>query len=149
MSVKKNTTVLLCLGSNSDDAIQNLEKARWLLEQCLSNKSKQLSFESKFPRWTSPEWTKPEPETKDKLQKKYLNQLGLLQVTHKKEEVYRQTKNIEQLLGRRNSDKDAGLVSIDIDLLVFDGHILKKEDMKRKYVFQGLRNLSINLNMVI
>lgn len=51
-------------------------------------------------------------------------------------------KQIEMALGRKPEDKAHGIVKIDLDLLAYDGQILKPEDWKRSYVREGVNELS-------
>ena len=51
-------------------------------------------------------------------------------------------KAIEKRLGRMPEDKKKGIVKIDIDLLTYDGEVLKVNDWKREYVCQGVMELS-------
>ena len=51
-------------------------------------------------------------------------------------------KSIEAELGRTASDKAAGRVPIDIDLLCWNGQVLKADDWARGYVVDGVRYLS-------
>ena len=51
-------------------------------------------------------------------------------------------KQIETALGRKPEDKAHGIVKIDLDLLAYDGQILKQEDWKRPYVQEGVNELS-------
>lgn len=53
-------------------------------------------------------------------------------------------KQIEMALGRKPEDKAHGIVKIDLDLLAYDGQILKPEDWKRPYVQEGVDELSPN-----
>lgn len=55
-------------------------------------------------------------------------------------------KVLEHRSGRLSTDKAAGIVKLDIDLLMYDNVVLKPEDMKREYIKQGLTKLRACLN---
>lgn len=50
-------------------------------------------------------------------------------------------KRIEAALGRKSEDKARGIVRIDLDLLLYDGEILKPTDWERTYVKEGREEL--------
>ena len=55
--------------------------------------------------------------------------------------VVDELKAIEREAGRRPGDKVKEKVCLDIDLLMYDGKILRPKDMKREYVRKGLKEL--------
>lgn len=55
--------------------------------------------------------------------------------------LHRLFKELERRSGRLPEDKPAGIVKLDIDLLVYDGEVLKPEDMEREYVRLCLKEL--------
>ena len=59
-----------------------------------------------------------------------------------REIILQKLKAIEKRLGRMLEDKKKGIVKIDIDLLTYDGEVLKVNDWKREYVCQGVMELS-------
>ena len=52
-------------------------------------------------------------------------------------------KELEALFGRTPADKAAGRVPLDIDIVVWDGRVLRPRDMEREYMRIGLRRLGI------
>lgn len=50
-------------------------------------------------------------------------------------------KEIEKACGRGSDSKSTGIVPLDIDLLKYDGQILKPQDMQTDYVRQSLFSL--------
>lgn len=50
-------------------------------------------------------------------------------------------KQIEQELGRTKEDKDKGVVLIDLDLLSYNGAIIKQNDWNRDYVIKCVNEL--------
>ena len=55
--------------------------------------------------------------------------------------IHRRCKKIEREEGRSREDKRTGIVKLDIDLLKYDRRILKKEDMKRDYILEGIKGM--------
>ena len=55
--------------------------------------------------------------------------------------VVDELKAIEREAGRRPGDKVKEKVCLDIDLLMYDGKILRPKDMKQEYVRKGLKEL--------
>ncbi len=51
---------------------------------------------------------------------------------------------IERDHGRTPEDKSRGIVKIDIDLLCYDGELLKPEDWQRGYVREGVAELAFS-----
>lgn len=58
------------------------------------------------------------------------------------------TKQIEQALGRRIDDKQHGKVVIDVDIVFFDGKLLRPADAHKSYFTMGLRLLKDVNSMV-
>lgn len=52
-------------------------------------------------------------------------------------------KELERKAGRTESDKSLGLVPLDIDIVVFNGKIMRPADFDREYFKHGYRLLSI------
>lgn len=123
---ERGVEVLLGLGANVDRE-RNLGRARGMLR-------------TRFPaiRFSEPVYTAPEdfpfPEP-------FLNQVALLYTDEAPEEVAAALKRIERAVGRRPEDKARGRVPIDIDLLCWDGRVLRPGDMARAYVREGMLGL--------
>ena len=56
-------------------------------------------------------------------------------------ELYEFTKHIEQACGRTREDIDIGIVSMDIDILMYDNLRLHGEDWNRNYIRELIREL--------
>lgn len=52
-------------------------------------------------------------------------------------------KRLEYEAGRRPGDKERGVMPLDLDLLIFDGRVLKPSDMERGYVVSLLEDLNV------
>lgn len=58
-----------------------------------------------------------------------------------KEELIVCLKEIEQDCGRIVSDKIQGIIKLDLDLLIYDKHILKPKDIALPYIQKGMTEL--------
>lgn len=61
------------------------------------------------------------------------------------EEVRILIKEIEQCCGRRRYPKTKTKVAMDIDLLYWNGHLRKPQDVSRPYVLDGMDELGIKI----
>ena len=59
--------------------------------------------------------------------------------------VVDELKAIEREAGRRPGDKVKEKICLDIDLLMYDGKILRPKDMKQEYVRKGLKELDYTI----
>lgn len=119
--------VTLCLGSNLD-AQRNIDAAKDLLRHTLSD----IQF-------SSPLWTKPVGEKQtDRL---YLNCLAEGHTDMDYPTLHNKLKNIEQRLGSTPSERQQGIVRIDIDILKLDWLRYHEDDWERDYVKRLLREL--------
>lgn len=71
----------------------------------------------------------------------FYNQLAVCHTLLPLEEVIAKLKHIQTVLGRREEDKQKGVVLIDLDLLSYDGVILKSTDWQRSYIQIALDEL--------
>lgn len=71
----------------------------------------------------------------------FTNQLARFSTLLSAEEVRTILKSIEKENGRLPEDKTQGIVKLDIDLLMYDGQILKPKDMEKDFVRKGLKAL--------
>jgi len=118
--------IVIGLGSNRNAEV-NMEKA----EVELRDYFLEITFSE--PAYTTPEgtnYTSP-----------FLNRIAVAYTSDKPEEIIVCFKLIEQLLGRTPADKRIGSVPIDIDLIQWNDLVLKKDDMEREYVKEGLNSL--------
>jgi 2-amino-4-hydroxy-6-hydroxymethyldihydropteridine diphosphokinase len=72
----------------------------------------------------------------------FLNQLAVVYTDKTKSEVGGILKLLEKDMGRKASDKQKGVVKIDIDLVVWNEEILKPDDLSRSYVVDLLPSLA-------
>ncbi len=110
---------LLCLGSNH---LQTHHMA--LAFRALTELPGTATFSPTL--WTMPVGAASSP--------RYLNSLVLLNTPLTYEQLHTATKNIESALGRKRSPEAGRQVSIDIDILQYDGKRYKPEDWERSYV---------------
>lgn len=73
----------------------------------------------------------------------FINQLAVIITDKERLEVCQLLKSIEREMGRTPDDKKNGAVKIDIDLAVWNGEIIKPEDMARSYISDLLPSLNI------
>ena len=104
--------VILCLGSNTD-CEANLKSAASLLRAYFGS-----------IRFSEAIYTEP---------------IGL---PDSLEEVRRAVKAMEKRLGRMSDSKQKGKIPIDIDLLLWNGTILKPADWEKEYVQQLFRSVA-------
>lgn len=112
-------TLLISMGSN-ENSEENMELCRNLLSEIFSTIS-----------YSDTSVTKPFGEH---YQNDFLNQLALAQTLRNRESVENNLKSLERQIGRSTEDKAKGLIKIDIDLIMWNDEILKKEDWARNYV---------------
>ncbi len=72
---------------------------------------------------------------------RFSNQVAMFTTELEKGRIVNALKEIEFEAGRRPGDKVTERICLDIDLLMYDGEILKPEDMTRYYVRKGLNEL--------
>lgn len=71
----------------------------------------------------------------------FLNQLAIAYTHKDKEEISLLLKSIEKEMGREKTDKEKGVVKIDIDLIIWNGEILKPTEISRNYIADLLPSL--------
>lgn len=101
---------LLCFGSN-------LPTPSTLISAVQATKSLGVWIE-KGKIWHTPDYTSATASY-------YYNKVVLLSTTCTAEELRRQCKVIETLWGRTPDSKDKGIIPIDIDIISYDGVVLK------------------------
>lgn len=120
---------LVCIGSNYHRK-ENLLLARRRLQELYPS-----------VRFTSEQDTLPLFFQQNKAL--FTNQMAFFFSDQGEEEVVGELKSIERAAGRRPEDKAREIICLDIDLLSFDGRILKPEDLKREYVAKALQELTL------
>lgn len=111
--------VILCLGSNTD-CEANLKSAASLLRAYFGS-----------IRFSEAIYTEPIGLSDSGL---FLNQVAVAGTNASLEEVRRAVKSMEKRLGRMSDSKQKGKIPIDIDLLLWNGTILKPADWEKEYV---------------
>ena len=120
------STILLSIGSNTF-AKTNIDKAK-----------RMLSF--LFPDIVFSEPILTEPE-EDKYAYLFRNVLVKANTEMSPEEVIDKIKQTERAVGRTPRDKYLGRMIMDIDLIQYQGRILRPQDFERDYVQQLLPTL--------
>ena len=110
---------ILCLGSNTD-CEANLKSAASLLRAYFGS-----------IRFSEAIYTEPIGLSDSGL---FLNQVAVAGTNASLEEVRRAVKAMEKRLGRMSDSKQKGKIPIDIDLLLWNGTILKPADWEKEYV---------------
>lgn len=64
----------------------------------------------------------------------FLNRLAIINTEAEQLEVNETLKLLEKEIGRSSTDKQKGLVKIDLDLVKWNDEILKPKDMERSYI---------------
>ncbi|MBQ4161888.1 MAG: 2-amino-4-hydroxy-6-hydroxymethyldihydropteridine diphosphokinase [Parabacteroides sp.] len=72
----------------------------------------------------------------------FLNQVAIAYTSRPMEEVRTALKSMEQQLGRTPQFKQQGIIPIDIDLLQWNDHIFKPQDLEIAYIRQGIEAIS-------
>lgn len=73
----------------------------------------------------------------------FSNQLACFISARPLDEIVSLLKEIEKAAGRLPEDKQKEIVKLDIDVLMCDGHVCRREDWERAYVQRGLQELDI------
>lgn len=112
-------TCLLCMGSNYERGT-HIAAARTALSNHFPNIlfSTELETEAIGSGFLSP----------------FSNQLAFIETNLGIEELRTILKDIERKNGRLPSDKAQGIVKLDIDILIYNKQVLKKEDLQRDFV---------------
>lgn len=123
---ERQNRIILCLGSNLDKE-KNIELA-----------DRELRARFDFIIFSEPVYTEsidcPIPSL-------FLNQVVFAYSPDGIEDIQKDLKEIERLLGRKSQDKFSGYVPVDIDLLQWNEQILKPEDLNRPYVLTGIQSI--------
>ena len=71
----------------------------------------------------------------------FLNQVACLRTSLSASAIKKQLKDIEKQAGRQSDDKSRGLVKLDIDLIIHGQNVLKRDDLSRDFIKQGMEEL--------
>mgnify|MGYP001944108723 CR=1 FL=1 len=118
--------VLIGIGTNSD-ANSNMKLAINYL----------LSY---FPNIKFTNWIETQPFGVG-FTAPFLNALAYLKTDMDREQLQQLLKTIERDMGRLPSHKKEGKIIIDIDLIKYDGDILKPDDFRHDYMQQLLEEI--------
>ncbi len=77
---------------------------------------------------------------------RFANQVAYCRTSLRRESVVSALKDIEREAGRRAADKALGIVRLDLDLLSYDGRVLRPTDWQRSYVRRAVDELSLQLS---
>lgn len=118
-------SAIISLGSNTDDKLNKLTSALSSLEVILI------------------EATEPYIDPDDNLPySPYLNIVAVVNTDKDYESLRNHTKLLERKAGRSKEDKDSGIVPLDIDIVVYNGKIIRPADFNRPYFTNGYSRLS-------
>ena len=121
--VNRKKKLILCLGTNVEQQ-RNMEEAQNLLRKTVED----IAFTPSL--WTDPVNT---------VSPQYLNCMAIGWSVMAYDDVLRMTKALERGMGRTEEARRAGLVPIDIDILLYDGEKYHLSDWGRDYVKQLLK----------
>lgn len=71
----------------------------------------------------------------------FLNQLAVTYTDRDKEDVYLLLKSLEKEMGRNDTDKEKGIVKIDVDIVIWNEEVVKPSDISRSYIADLLPSL--------
>lgn len=73
----------------------------------------------------------------------FFNQVARCTTSLTLEDLTATLKKTERIIGRKPEDKHRGIVKIDIDLLIYDGILIKSKELKRSDIHDGLKRLGV------
>lgn len=127
--MKGQKLCVVALGSNTDSE-KNIAEAQRLLLTAFG----EVTFSKAV-------YTKPIGMRNSTL---FLNQVAKFFVTNSSiNQVIFKLKRIEDKLARDRGQSE--FITIDIDLLIFKDQLLKREDLERLYIQEGIKELNIRL----
>lgn len=118
--------VVLSIGSNSSDR-------EWQMKQALNHLNKM------FKKCVASETY--EFAAHNGIDAPYLNQVVLAKTLMPLEDINVAMKQWETICGRTPSSKQQGVIPIDIDIVIFNGEMIKPVDYSRQYVYCCINNL--------
>jgi 2-amino-4-hydroxy-6-hydroxymethyldihydropteridine diphosphokinase len=120
-------TVVISIGSNAGDRRQSMERAIEFLQDLLSNTCVSSIYE-----------TAPEGGVADNY---YLNAVIAGETDMDMSQVIKQLKRREVLDGRTLAVKLQGIVPIDLDLVIWNGEVVREKEFSCKYFTIGYNQL--------
>ncbi len=121
--VNRKKKIILCLGTNVEQQ-RNMQVAQELLRKIVGD----IVFTPSL--WTDPINT---------ISPQYLNCMAIGWSVLSYDNLLRKTKAIERNMGRTEEARQAGVVMIDIDIMLYDEHKYHHTDWDRDYVKQLLK----------
>lgn len=118
--------LIISLGSNSSDRQWRMEQAVKHLEQILTKTVMSDVYES---------------PAHNGVDAPYLNAVMLASTTKSFEEVNAAFKQWEIACGRTPASKMQGVIPIDLDVVVWNGEVIRVSDYSRDYVSKGVAQL--------
>lgn len=116
----ENKKLILSLGSNFNHE-KNISKAILLLKNMFGNDN--IVFSKKL-------WTNPIDINSDK----FLNCILFINTSFNLEKIERDIKELEDICGRTEAEKEENIVKIDIDILQYGEKRMHNKDWSRKYI---------------
>ncbi|WP_298451149.1 2-amino-4-hydroxy-6-hydroxymethyldihydropteridine diphosphokinase [uncultured Prevotella sp.] len=116
----ENKKLILSLGSNFNHE-KNISKAILLLKNMFGNDN--IVFSKKL-------WTNPIDINSDK----FLNCILFINTSFNLEKIERNIKELEDICGRTEAEKEENIVKIDIDILQYGEKRMHNKDWSRKYI---------------
>jgi 2-amino-4-hydroxy-6-hydroxymethyldihydropteridine diphosphokinase len=130
--MKESHSVILCLGSNTDQET-NIQRA----QQLLRNEYASIIFTPSI--WTEPVGVVSPP---------YLNCLATMTIEDSLSCLHDKTKAIERLMYSSQEERKDNIVRIDIDILSFDHKHYHEDDWTRDYVKRLIQSLPTPLHLI-
>ena len=118
--------LIISLGSNSSDRERQMECAVQHLTQILSETVMSDIYES---------------PAHNGVDAPYLNAVMLASTTKSIDEVNAAFKQWEKECGRTPESKSQGVIPIDLDVVVWNGEVIRATDYSRDYVSKGVAQL--------
>lgn len=130
--MKESHSVILCLGSNTDQET-NIQRA----QQLLRNEYASIIFTPST--WTEPVGVVSPP---------YLNCLATMTIEDSLSCLHDKTKAIERLMHSSQEERKDNIVRIDIDILSFDHKHYHEDDWTKDYVKRLIQDLPTPLRLI-
>lgn len=130
--MKESHSVILCLGSNTDQEA-NIQRAQQLLRAEYAS----IAFTPSI--WTEPVGVISPP---------YLNCLATVNTKESLSCLHDKTKAIERQMHSSREERKGNIVRIDIDILSFDRKHYHEDDWNRDYVKQLIEDLPTPLHLI-
>ncbi len=127
-----NLTAVLSVGSNRSDGLKRVIS-------CLSALAREYHIMASTPPFGTDDIHRASLHPPLEMPRRYVNAVAVILIPSpplaeaSAERHCRQLKELERELGRRPEEKAQGKVSIDIDLVVYGGKILRPADYLRPY----------------